>query len=457
MSEGLSVAIARYVTGVRLDTVPQEVVHAAYRAVLDWAGSVLRGGREVPAVLANNLVERWGGEPVATVLHTGRRTSPPWAAMLNGMAAHIVEMDDLHRASTFHPAAPIIPAALAAAEDAGSTAREFLEAVIVGYDVGIRVAEAVNPSHYRFWHNTGTCGTFGAAAAVAKLLGLTEEQIVHALGSAGTQAAALWEFMADGAMSKPLHTGKAALNGLLAAYLARDGFTGATRILEGEKGFFRAMAVDADAAKVTDGLGERFKIVENDFKLHACCGHTHTAVDLAIQAARALGVPARDVRAITVETYEDAVQVAGKTDPRTVYEAKFSIPYCVAIGWIKGRAGLDEFTPELVADPEVRTLLGRVTLRVTDAMNARYPQAWPARLVVETADGRRWAGEADHPLGSWRNPVSDDELWEKFDTLVAGGEVAPERVQQAKDFVRSLQEARDVPLVLGGGRKSHSA
>ena len=448
MPDGLSWAIARYVTGVKLERVPPQVVHAAYRAVLDWAGSVLRGGRELPVVLANNVVERWGGAAVSTVLPTWRRTSPPWAALVNGVAAHVVEMDDLHRASTFHPAAPIIPAALAAAEDVGSTAREFLEAVIVGYDVGIRIAEAVNPSHYRFWHNTGTCGTFGAAAAVAKLLRLNEEQIVHALGSAGTQAAALWEFMADGAMSKPLHTGKAAFNGLLAAYLARDGFTGATRILEGAQGFFRAMAVDADASKVTDGLGEHFKIVENDFKLHACCGHTHTAIDLAIQAARALGAPPEAVKSITVETYTDAVQVAGKTDPRTVYEAKFSIPYCVAIGWIKGRAFMEEFTPELVADPTVRSLLNRVTLRVTDEMNARYPQAWPARLTVETVDGRRWTGEADHPLGSHHNPVSDEALWEKFAVLAAGGSLCADRVEAVKAFVRSLERPGASPVAL---------
>ncbi|MFO7311517.1 MAG: MmgE/PrpD family protein [Bacillota bacterium] len=449
MTESLSVAIARYVTGVKLERVPEEVVRAAYRAVLDWAGSVLRGGRELPAVLAAGLVERWQGAPVATVLPTWRRTSPPWAALVNGMAAHIVEMDDLHRASTFHPAAPIISAALAAAEDVGATAKEFLEAVIVGYDVGIRIAEAVNPSHYRFWHNTGTCGTFGAAAAVAKLLKLSEEQIVHALGSAGTQAAALWEFMRDGAMSKPLHTGKAAFNGLLSAYLAQGGFTGATRILEGEQGFFRAMAENADPSKVTDGLGEHFKIVENDFKLHACCGHTHTAIDLAIEAARELGVPAEQVRRITVETYRDAVQVAGKTDPRTVYEAKFSIPYCVAIGWIRGRAFLDEFTPELVADPQVRALLGRVRLQVTDEMNARYPQAWPARLTVETADGRVWTKEADHPLGSWRNPVPDTGLWEKFDVLAAGGTLDPDKVALVKEFIRSLEQPADAPLAIG--------
>jgi len=448
VSEGLSMAIARYVRAVQLENVPQEAARAAYRAVVDWAGSVIRGGREVPAVLAAELVDRWGGTPVATAIPAWRKTSPPWAAFVNGVAAHVVEMDDLHRASTFHPAAPIIPAALAAAEDLGSTAKELLEAIIVGYDVGIRIAEAVNPSHYRYWHNTGTCGTFGAAAAVAKLLKLSEEQIVHALGSAGTQAAALWEFMADGAMSKPLHTGKAALNGLLAAYLARGGFTGATRILEGEQGFFRAMAVDANPAKITDGLGEHFKIVENDFKLHACCGHTHTAIDLAIAAARELAVPAGDVRAITVETYRDAVQVAGKTDPRTVYEAKFSIPYCVAVGWLKGRAFMEEFTPELVADPEVRSLLGRVTLRVTDEMNARYPAAWPARLTVETAGGRTWTREADHPVGSHRNPVSDEVLWVKFDVLARGGALAPEQVAAIKAFVRQLEEPLDGPVAL---------
>src|SRR5690606_945352 len=263
-----SARLGEFVAGVRYDMLPAPVRHAAYRAVLDWTGSALRGGCELPARIVKGLVDAWGGKGRSTVLPTGEAAAPPWAALVNGAASHIVEMDDLHRASTFHPAAPIIPAALAAAEDLGRSARDFITAVVVGYDVGIRIAEAVNPSHYRYWHTTGTCGTFGAAAAVAKLLDLTPDQVVHALGSAGTQAAALWEFVREGAMSKPLHTGKAAMNGLLSAYLARDGFTGATRILEGEQGFFAAMADGADATRLTDGLGEHFKIVENDFKLH---------------------------------------------------------------------------------------------------------------------------------------------------------------------------------------------
>ena len=273
----------------------EDVVNDTHRAVLDWLGSALSGALEPPARVTQRVVAALGASTEATVF-AGRRSSAAGAALANGVASHILELDDIHKASTVHAAAPVIPAALAVAEREHASGQAFLLAVTLGYDAALRIGEAVNPSHYRFWHPTGTAATFGAAAAAGSLLGLDTDRMLDALGSAGTQAAGLWEFNADGTMSKHLHPGKAAFNGVLAADLARAGFTGARRILEGDRGFFRAMSTEHDESRIVDGLGARWKISENCYKVWACCGHTHTAIDVGARPSRTSAVGVRATR-----------------------------------------------------------------------------------------------------------------------------------------------------------------
>ena len=219
-------------------------------AVLDWLGSALAGSLEPPAQMAH-AVARSLGDSRESTMFAGGRGSAAAAAFANGVAAHILERDDIHKTSTVHGGAPIVSAALAVAEREHASGLQFLTAVAVGYEAALRIGEVVNPSHYRFWHPTGTVATFGAAAAAGSLLRLSTEQMIDAFGSAGTQAAGLWEFNADGTMSKHLHPGKAAMNGVMAADLARAGFTGARRILEGDRGFVRAMSDAADVTALT--------------------------------------------------------------------------------------------------------------------------------------------------------------------------------------------------------------
>ncbi|MCB0084495.1 MAG: MmgE/PrpD family protein, partial [Caldilineaceae bacterium] len=220
----LSEQFAEFATTTCFRDLPQPVVAEAKRAVLDWLGSALAGALEPPARMAQELVAGFGQSDEALVFGTGRAAAAP-AALANGVASHILELDDVHKGSTLHAAAPIIPAALAVAEREHASGEAFLLAVVLGYEAALRIGEAVNPSHYRYWHPTGTVATFGAAVAAGSLLHLTSDQMVDALGTAGTQASGLWEFNADGAMSKHLHPGKAAFNGVLAADLARRGFT----------------------------------------------------------------------------------------------------------------------------------------------------------------------------------------------------------------------------------------
>src|SRR5579863_8036508 len=279
--EAVTRRLAEFLSRATFAELPALVVADTRRSVLDWLGSALAGSLEPPARMTQRVIDGFGASEEATVF-SAPRASAPAAALANGVASHILELDDIHKASTVHAAAPVIPAALAAAEREHADGKAFLLAVALGYEAALRVGEAVNPSHYRFWHPTGTAATFGAAAAAGSILRLDPARMLDALGTAGTQAAGLWEFNADGAMSKHLHPGKAAMNGILAADLAREGFTGASRILEGERGFFRATSETPDVSRITDGLGERWKIGENGYKLHSCCGHTHTAIDLAL-------------------------------------------------------------------------------------------------------------------------------------------------------------------------------
>jgi 2-methylcitrate dehydratase PrpD len=277
---GLTRALAEFLSDTAYGDLPSSVVDECYRATLDWLGSALAGALEPPARIAQRVARGLGSSDESTVFGAGRGSAAA-AALANGVASHILELDDVHKGSTLHAAAPVISAALAVAERERAPGRAFTRAIALGYDAALRIGEAVNPSHYRYWHPTGTAATFGAAAAAGSLLGLTSAQMLDALGTAGTQAAGLWEFNADGAMSKHLHPGKAAFNGVLAADLARLGFTGATRILEVERGFFRATAAGFDPSRVTDRLGEQWKITENCYKLYSCCAHTHTAIDVA--------------------------------------------------------------------------------------------------------------------------------------------------------------------------------
>jgi 2-methylcitrate dehydratase PrpD len=407
------------------DLVPVTIEHTEH-AVLDWLGSVLAGSLEPPAVMAHQVARGFGESSEATMF-TGGRASAPVAAFANGVAAHILELDDIHKTSTVHGGAPIISAALAVAEREHATGEEFLTAVAVGYEAAFRIGEAVNPSHYRFWHPTGTVATFGAAAAAGSILRLTGEQMLHAFGSAGTQAAGLWEFNADGAMSKHLHPGKAAMNGVMAADLARAGFTGASRILGGARGFFRAMCEEPDLARITAGLPAIGKIRENGYKLHACCGHTHSAIDLALalrgRAALLDGDAAARVESLDIETYGPGYEIVRGTQPRTPYQAKFSMAYCVAVALQEGRAGLEQFSGDRfsvsgVQSPGLAALLSRTHVRVAADLTSKYPAAWPARLTVMLRDGSRLQENVDYPRGTPENPIDRRALETKFEALV---------------------------------------
>lgn len=455
-STPISRLLAEFAATARYEHLPPEVVQESQRAVLDWLGSALAGALEPPARIVQQVVAGFGAAAEARVFGAGRASAAS-AALANGVASHILELDDVHKGATLHAAAPIIPAALAVAEREQASGHAFLLAVVLGYEAALRVGEAVNPTHYRFWHPTGTAATFGAAVAAGSILGLDTGQMLDALGSAGTQAAGLWEFNADGAMSKHLHPGKAAFNGLLAADLAWRGFSGATRILEGERGFFRATSEAFDASRITDGLGEHWKIAENCYKLYSCCGHTHSAIDTALDFRQQQGWTGQDVLSgladVHIETYASGYEIVKVMNPATPYQAKFSLAYCVAVGLLEGRVGLEQFTPERfdaqgVRDEAIATLLQRLRVTVAPDLTANYPAEWGTRLTFTLTGGTTQTMSASFPRGNPENPVSTAMLEDKFRALVAP-RYDDALAAQAIALVRELDTCADMAAAFG--------
>jgi 2-methylcitrate dehydratase PrpD len=442
--------LAHFAAGLRLEQVPESVAQRAEELFLDWIGSVLagKGARPVEAIagFAASMGPGTGGSEI--LIHRSRST-PLFAAMVNAASSHVAEQDDVHNGSVFHPATVVFPVALAIAQDLGRSGAELLEAAIVGYEVGIRVGEFLGRSHYKVFHTTGTAGTLAAAAAAGRLLRLNAPQMLHAFGSAGTQAAGLWEFLRDGADSKQLHTAHAAAVGLTAAYLARDGFTGATHVLTGAQGLAAGMSSDAVAARLTQGLGERWALAETSFKFHAACRHTHPAADALQALLQRHRLTAGDVDAVVAQVHQGALDVLGPVvDPRSVHQAKFSMGTVLGLIAVHGRAGLHEFD-EHWRDAAVVALRDKVSMVLDEEVDRAYPARWIGKVSVRTRDGRVLHARVDEPKGDPGNTLSRAELEQKALQLAAyRGAASEAEMQGVFAFIRSLRAAPHVPMLL---------
>jgi len=442
LERSLTERLADFACATRSANVPREVRENAAWWTLDWLGCAIAGQDTPPGrILRAHTAEQPIGVASALGFEDGRTTQV--AALHNGGVSHVVEMDDVDRASVIHPAAVVIPAALALSERVGASGRDFLTAVIVGYEVAIRVGEAVGKAHYFHWHNTATCGVFGAAAAAGWLLGLDRERMTWALGSAGTQAGGLWEFIADGAMSKHLHTGRAAANGVLAAELAALGFTGARRILEGRQGFFAATASDGDPSAVTRDLGDGWKLPGVSIKPYPSCRHTHSAIDAALALRAEHGIAADDVAGVDIGAYHSTIDLTDNPAPAHLYAAKFSVQYCVARALIDGAVTLGDFTDARIVEPAARDLMARMTVYLDAALDARYPREFPSEVTVRLRDGRAVTMLVATPKGDPENPLSHVELAAKFAMLLNGTEYEP-RSAELRDTIVGLNSRPDV-------------
>lgn len=336
-----------------------------------------------------------------------------WAGL-----AHTLEMDDLHRASVTHPACIVIPAALAVARHIGAARHATLDAIVRGYEVMTRIGEAVGPAHYRIFHNTATCGPFGAAAACASLLSLDEERTVWALGNAGSVAGGLWQFNLEATATKPLHAGHACRSGVTAARLAASGLSGPESILEGPKGFFAGFCADPRPRAVLEPTSD-WKIAETSFKPWGSCRHTHPAIDAALRLAAK--VPPWAIRAVVVRGYRATGELCDAPAPTNPARARFSVQHCVAVALARGAVDVTAFEPGVIDDPPIAELRARVRFEVDPRFDAAYPNQWTSEVEVFTADGDQLRAETANPRGDPEAPLSDTDLDAKARGLIAHG------------------------------------
>ncbi|MCJ2067693.1 MmgE/PrpD family protein [Methylobacterium sp. J-030] len=427
-------ALADYAASEGERSLPEDVLHHAKRALIDWFAALLPGADLPPAtLLAAALADEFGSDGGAVVYGTGRRAPLRTAALINATASHSIEFDDIFRDAIYHPGCPVIGAALAVAQTLGADGAALLRAIVIGYEVSTRIGVAVQPSHYRYWHTTGTIGTFGAAAATASLLGLDAGRFAHALATAATMAAGLQQAFRSDAMSKPLHAGHAAEAGALAALAAGRGVTGALDVLEGDAGFGAAMSRGAEWAHAVADLGRRYNICAMTFKNHGCCGHAFAAIDAALALRPDLDLDA--IEAITIGTYRTALDVTDRRAVATPFEGRFSTPFTVASALVHGSVRLDAVAPERLADPQVQALMRRVTMVVDPECEAAFPARRSAVVTITLTDGRSLTQRQPTRKGDPDAPLTDDELADKFRELAspAVGDAA------ARDLLTTLR------------------
>lgn len=438
-------ALATFLADLHYSQIPAGVLDRTEDLFLDWIGSALasQGARPIP--LFERYAQRMGpAEGAARILVSGRGTTPYFAALVNGAASHLVEQDDLHNSSVLHPATVVFSAVLAAAQDLDKSGKDLLVASVAGYEAGIRIGEFLGRSHYRIFHTTATVGTLAAAVGVGKLLNFDKEQFINLLGTAGTQAAGLWEFLRDAADSKQLHTAKAAADGVLAAYMTQDGLTGARNILEGDQGMAAGMSSDADPAKLSDRLGSRWALAETSFKFHASCRHTHPAADALLELMQREGLGHEQIATVTARVHQGAIDVLGRVvKPSTVHQAKFSMGTVLGLIAVHRSAQLIEFRDLALTDTRVDAFREKVAMELDPQVDAAYPARWLGRVTVTTTDGRTLTAAIDDPKGDPGNTLSRGELEEKFQRLLAfSGARTPEQGRQLIDKVWQLRDAQ---------------
>jgi len=406
---------AGFAESFRTEPLAPLVLHHAKRAVIDWYAAVLPGAVLPPAtLLVRALAEEL--DRGKSRLAMGRHATIRAAALINGSAAHTVEVDDIFRDGIYHPGAPTIAAALALAQARSASGEAFLRAIIVGYEISTRIAAAMGRAHYKYWHNTGTIGCFGACAAAAELLRLDRMRFAHALATVATFSAGLQQAFRMDSMSKPLHAGRAAEAGVTAALAASEGITGSLDVLEGDSGYGRAMGEGdgPDWERTLATLGEDFHITRMTFKNHACCGHVFAAIDGALALQQQMRVLAPDIERVSIGTYKAALDVARHESPRTAAEARFSLKYTVASALTHGSVRLAAFEPSRLGDPVTRELMRRIDVVIDPELDAVFPAQRAARITIESRDGRR--GEHLQPTrkGDPEAPLSDAELEHKY-------------------------------------------
>jgi 2-methylcitrate dehydratase PrpD len=456
MSDSSTAQLAQFAANLRYEGLPPEVIDKAKAVLLDAVGCGLAAFRDAPrkALLATRIADDFGSRGAATVIG-GSPAHPSVAALVNGMLINATDNDDTHRRALIHVGSVVVPAALASTQARAGDGKTLIAALVTGYEIAVRVGMAVMPSHYRFWHSTATNGTFGAAAAAAKAFALGPEQVRSAIGFAGTQAAGLNTFFESGDDSKGLHPGKAAMNGVLAAMLVAHGAVGPPEVLEHPRGFLAAYSQDPRPEALTAGLGSRWEILDNGFKLYPSILASHSPIGATLDLVSDNPIDPVKIVGVEVHTYETVATHFSSKDVRTSMAARLSVPYCVAAAAVDRTITQAQFEQARFEDPVIQRVLARTSIVADPDLTALYPEKFAARVVLTLDDGTQLERTRFHPKGDPNDPLSPEELRAKFDDN-AGGALSEVEAHEARDVIEHIEDdaafARFIHLISRPGQ-----
>lgn len=439
--------LASYLHSMKYKNFSQHAVDITKMCVEDFLGVAIAGSAKKESGIWKQYYSEKTTAPEASTFQPGfEKLTTEQTAALNAVFGHVMDMDDVHNASITHLAVITVPTAFALAQKLHKSGRDVIEAVAAGYEAGARIGEAINPSSYKYWHTTAVVGAFSAGVTAAKLLGLTEEQLLNCLGSAGTQAAGLWEFLASGCMSKVLHTANANLCGIRSAELAKLGFTGAPTILEGERAFIKALAPEYDLDSLTKGYGKGYRIEENSFKPYACCRHTHSANYCIEKIFATHSFQPEDIVSITDDTYSTAVQTTNNPYPENPYAAKFSLQFCIAAAIVLKDLSDRVFTVENINNPVIKDVMSKIKVNVSKKLDDEFhedPNQWSHCMTICLKNGETITEQVDYPIGDFKNPFDWPMADRKF-RLLAEDMLGAGETERLLNALHSLENIEDV-------------
>jgi 2-methylcitrate dehydratase PrpD len=437
--------LARYIVDAQPGDLPAKVKKEGLRTLLNYVGCAVGGAKHEAVDIAVKALSPFSGVAHASLFGRAERFDIMHAAFINGLSSHVLDFDDTHLKTVIHPGGPVCSAILAYAEQFKVSGEDFLNALILGVEAECRIGNAVYPDHYdRGWHITGTAGVFGAAAAVGKLMKLDEQQMTWALGVAASQPVGLREMF--GTMTKPFHPGRAAQNGLFAAFLAQGGFTSSNQALEAKRGWANVLSTKQDYSEITSGLGDHFEISINTYKPFACGIVIHPAIDGCAQLSAKYDLTADKVAKVELKVHPLVLELTGKKTPQTGLEGKFSVYHSCAMAIIDREAGERQYSDENVRSAVTIALRDKVEAVVDKAIHEHQ-----ADVTITTKDGQKLHLFVENAIGSLGRPMTDADLEAKFKGL-SEGILDPPRTQALIDLCWGVETLKDVALLPKSGR-----
>lgn len=437
--------LAKFASSLSFEIIPKATLKQIKNHLLDSLGVGLAGSTQETARICYKTLSAMEGLPESTVIGEKKKLPSSSAAFINGTSIHSIELDDGRAGAAVHPGASILATSLAVSEAGAKGGKEFLLSALIGYEVTLRLAMAMFPHHRRMgFHPTATCGTFGAALAAGKILGLSAPEMVNALGIAGTFASGLREGKGDALMMKRIHGGKAAQSGILAALLSKNGFKAPETIFEGNNGFFRLFSKEYDPKKITEGLGESFVTDQCYYKPYSCCRHFHAPIDSLLELIKKNNPKPENIEHIHLKIYREGTYYDEK-EPKNMLDAQFSLPYTLAVVLYDHKALLEQFGEDKINHQGIKELASKVTIEFDPNLDEEFVKnkKMAHLLEIKCKDGNILNNRVDYPKGSERNPFTDEEIFEKFQNL-ASMALNKERISTIVSLWKDIEETKNI-------------